>query len=144
MKIIRGGGRNHPFLRQKISLFTRLTVGIALKAVQTPAAFAIVCCCFCEFCTVRYSGSCREQVVDFVQSMLVFVLLLKAQCCGFDWLVMMFKSLTKDLTSEQSRIMAVILVGHTGMPNWEMVFTLFGSVLLDQNLMLKTMVLTDF
>ena len=46
-----------------------------LKGVlQSPAAFAIVCCCFCEFRTVRYSGSCGEQVVYFVQSMLVFVL----------------------------------------------------------------------
>ena len=36
------------------------------------------------------------------------------------------------------------LVGHTARPKWEMVFTLFGNLLLDQNLMLKTMVPTDF
>ena len=35
------------------------------------------------------------------------------------------------------------LVSHTAMPNREMVFTLFGNMLLAQNLMLKTMVLTD-
>ena len=45
-----------------------------LKGVQRPAAFAIVCCCFCEFRKIRYSGSCGEQVIDFAQSMLVFVL----------------------------------------------------------------------
>ena len=33
--------------------------------------------CFCESRTVSYSGSCAEQVVDFEQSMLVFVLPLK-------------------------------------------------------------------
>ena len=36
------------------------------------------------------------------------------------------------------------VVGHTARPKWEMVFTLFGNLLLDQNLMLKTMVPTDF
>ena len=46
----------------------------SLKGVQRPAAFAIVCLYFCEFRTVKYSGSCGEQVVDFPQSMLVFVL----------------------------------------------------------------------
>ena len=45
-----------------------------LKGVQRPAAFAIVCFCFCEFRTVSYSGSCAEQVADCAQSMLVFVL----------------------------------------------------------------------
>ena len=45
-----------------------------LKGVQRPAAFAIVCFCYCEFRTVSYSGSCAEQVVDFAQSMLVFLL----------------------------------------------------------------------
>ena len=34
---------------------------------------------FFEFCTVGYSGSCGEQVVDFMQSMLVFVLPLNAE-----------------------------------------------------------------
>ena len=47
---------------------------VALKGVQRPAAFATVCFCFCEFRTVGYFGSCGEQVVDFMQSMLVFVL----------------------------------------------------------------------
>ena len=47
---------------------------IALKGVQRPAAFAIVCFCFCEFRTVSYSGSCGEHDADFTQSMLVFVL----------------------------------------------------------------------
>ena len=42
--------------------------------MQRPAAFAIVCFCLCEFHTVSYSGSCAEQVADFAQSMLVFVL----------------------------------------------------------------------
>ena len=46
----------------------------SLKGVQRPAAFAIVCYCSCEFRTARYSGSCGEQVIDFVQSMLVCVL----------------------------------------------------------------------
>ena len=32
----------------------------SLKGVQRPAAFAIVCFCFCEFRTVSYSGSCAE------------------------------------------------------------------------------------
>ena len=45
-----------------------------LKGVQRPAAFAIVCFCFCEFRTVSYSESCGEQDADFTQSMLVFVL----------------------------------------------------------------------
>ena len=44
-----------------------------LKGVQRPAAFAIVCFFF-EFCTVSFSGSCAEQVADFAQSMLAFVL----------------------------------------------------------------------
>ena len=48
-----------------------------LKGVQRPAAFATVCFRFCEFRTVRYSGSCGKQVVDFMQSMLVFVLPLR-------------------------------------------------------------------
>ena len=48
-----------------------------LKGVQRPAAFAIVCLCFCEFRTVSYSGSCGEQVADFAQGILVFVLPLK-------------------------------------------------------------------
>ena len=48
-----------------------------LKGIKRPAAFVIVC--FCEFRIVRYSGSCGEQVVDFTQSMLVFVLSLKAE-----------------------------------------------------------------
>ena len=49
------------------------------KGVQRPAAFAIVCFCFCEFqlITVSYSGSCGEQFVDLAQSMLVFVIPLK-------------------------------------------------------------------
>ena len=46
----------------------------SLKGVQRPAAFAIVGFCFCDFRTVNYSGSCAEQVTDFVQSMLVLVL----------------------------------------------------------------------
>ena len=50
---------------------------ISLKGLQRPAAFAIVCFCIGEFRTVRYSGSCGEQVVDFAQSMLVFVLPLR-------------------------------------------------------------------
>ena len=37
-----------------------------------------------------------------------------------------------------------ILVGHTERPHWEMVFTLCRQLVLDQNLMLKTMVPTDF
>ena len=45
-----------------------------LKGIQRPAAFAIVCFCFCEFRTVSYSGSCAEHVADFAQSMLVVVL----------------------------------------------------------------------
>ena len=45
-----------------------------LKRVQRPAAFAIVCFCFCEFRKVSYSGSCAEEVADFMQSILVFVL----------------------------------------------------------------------
>ena len=49
----------------------------ALKGVQIPAAFAIVCFCSCEFRTANYSESCAEQVVEFAQSMLVFVLPLK-------------------------------------------------------------------
>ena len=32
-----------------------------LKGVQRPAAFAIACFCFCEFCTLSYSGNCGEQ-----------------------------------------------------------------------------------
>ena len=32
---------------------------------------------FCEFCTVSYSGCCAEQVADFPQGMLVFVLHLR-------------------------------------------------------------------
>ena len=48
-----------------------------LKGAQRPAAFAIVCFCFCEFCTVSYSGSCGEQVTEFTQSMLVFALPLR-------------------------------------------------------------------
>ena len=51
--------------------------GLPLKGVQRPAAFAIVCFCFCEFRTVSYSGRCGEQYADFTQSMLVFVLPLK-------------------------------------------------------------------
>ena len=47
---------------------------ICLKGVQRPAASAIVCFCFCEFRAVSYSGSCAEQVADFPQGMLVFVL----------------------------------------------------------------------
>ena len=52
-------------------------VSINLKRVQRPAAFAVVCFCFCEFRTVSYSGSCGEQVAEFVQSMLVLVLSLR-------------------------------------------------------------------
>ena len=36
-----------------------------------------------------------------------------------------------------------LLVGHTERPHWEMVFTLY-RLLVDQNLMLKTMVSIDF
>ena len=50
-----------------------------VKGVQRPAAFVIVCFCFCEFRTVSYSGSCAEHIVDFAQSMLVFVLPLMVQ-----------------------------------------------------------------
>ena len=59
-----------------------------LKGVQRPAAIAIVCFCLCEYRTVRYSGSCEEQVFDFAQSMPVFVLPLKAVCHAFDWVIM--------------------------------------------------------
>ena len=45
-----------------------------LKGEQRPAAFAIVCFCFCEYRTVSYSGSCGEQVAEFMQSMMVFAL----------------------------------------------------------------------
>ena len=48
-----------------------------LKGEQRPAAFAIVCFCFCEFRTVSYLGRCGEQAADVVQSMLVFVFPLK-------------------------------------------------------------------
>ena len=44
------------------------------KGVQRPAASVIVRFCFCEFRTLSYSGSCAEQVIVFVRSMLVFVL----------------------------------------------------------------------
>ena len=47
---------------------------LCLKGEERPAASTIVCFCFYEFRTVSYSGSCGEQVADFVQSMLVFVL----------------------------------------------------------------------
>ena len=47
---------------------------VFLKGVQRPAAFAIINFCFCEFRAVSYTGSCAEQVVDYAQSMLVFVL----------------------------------------------------------------------
>ena len=47
--------------------------------MNMPAASAMVCFCFCDFRIVSYSGSCEEQVVDFVQSMLVFVLPLKCK-----------------------------------------------------------------
>ena len=46
----------------------------SLTGVQRPAAFAIICFCFCEFRTVSYSGSCAEQEADLL---LVFVLLLR-------------------------------------------------------------------
>ena len=46
----------------------------SLTVVQIPAAFAIVCFCFCEFRTVSYSGSCAEQEADLL---LVFLLLLR-------------------------------------------------------------------
>ena len=36
------------------------------------------------------------------------------------------------------------IVGHTERPHWEMVFTLCRQLVLDQNLMQKTMVPTDF
>ena len=48
--------------------------GCNVKGKQRPAAFAIVCFCFCEFHTVSYSRICGEQVADVVQSMMVFVL----------------------------------------------------------------------
>ena len=55
-----------------------------LKGVHIPAAFTIVCFCFCKFRTVSYCGSCVEQVVvDFTQSMLVFVLPLRISCTPF-------------------------------------------------------------
>ena len=67
-----------------------------LKGVQRPAAFAIVCFCFCEFRTVSYFESCAEQVVEFAQSMLVFVLLLIVfQKCPF----IMFQELLTHLMS---------------------------------------------
>ena len=47
-------------------------LALQLKGVQRPAAFAIVFV-FCEFRTVIYSVSCADQVADFAQSMLVFV-----------------------------------------------------------------------
>ena len=48
------------------------------------------------------------------------------------------------LMSQMAFLWPQMIVGHTAMPNWEMVFTLFGNMHLDQNLMLKTMVATDF
>ena len=53
-----------------------------LKGIQKPAAFAIVCFCFCEFRTVSYSGSCGA-LLEGVQSMLVFALpLMRSRTCS--------------------------------------------------------------
>ena len=60
-----------PFIKFEFEAVTCFKI---LKGVQRPAAFAIVCFCFCEFRTVSYSGSCGEHDADFTQSMLVFVL----------------------------------------------------------------------
>ena len=60
---------------------TKNTFGeCALKGVQRPGAFEIVCFCFCEFRIVRYSRSCGEH---FPQSMPVFVLPLTLLIPGF-------------------------------------------------------------
>ena len=50
---------------------------VVLKGGQRPAAFAIVCFCFCEFHAVSYPESCAEQVAEFAQSILDFVLPLR-------------------------------------------------------------------
>ena len=44
------------------------------KRVWRPAAFAIIYFGFCELHRVIHHRSCAEQVVDFVQGMLAFVL----------------------------------------------------------------------
>ena len=54
-----------------------------LKGVPRPVVFAIVCLSFCEFCAVSYSRFCGEQIADFAQDILVFVLPLELvkSCC---------------------------------------------------------------
>ena len=58
----------------RLYLIARRKTFCSLKGIQRPAAFAIVCFCFCEFCTVSYSGNCAEQVANLLQGMLVFML----------------------------------------------------------------------
>ena len=65
---------SNPFSTNLCVLSVIACIMAYLKRVQRPAAFVIVCVCFCEFRTVSYSGSCGEQVVDLAQNMVVFVL----------------------------------------------------------------------
>ena len=49
-----------------------LIANVILKGMQRLAACGIGWLCFCEFFTI--SSSCAEQVADFAQNMLIFVL----------------------------------------------------------------------
>ena len=65
------------FSGQDMFIFTSKPWRLRLEGVRRPAAFAIVCYCFCKYRTVSYSVSCAEPVADFMPSVLVSALPVK-------------------------------------------------------------------